>query len=207
MSYPDNEQNLWMSLADLLSNKMEVAALATAIEEKGIYTWDRFGRMIKATKGDANDLYSQARAFDLLTLVYKNAVDAQNNIDSGVGHGARHAVDCFIEDFDGPLVRFGWPSDECPDFEKYKLGHPVPKAVSQARQPDEDGLLGTRERKSLYAIIGALMKKAKMPPEPYLAAKIISDLTSDNNGKCDVSQNCVAEHLKRIQRETDTRQT
>jgi hypothetical protein len=205
MSHPDDERNPWKSLADLLSNKMDVATLATAIEEKGIYTWDRFGRMIEATNGDANDLYSQARVLDLLALVYKNAVDAQNDIDSGVGHDARRDLDGFIEDFDGPLVRFGWPSDECPDFATYKPEHSVPKAISQAGPPDEEGLILTRERKSLEAIIRVLMKEAKMPTEPYKAAKIIADLTSDENGTCEVSQYCVADHLKRIQHKTDAR--
>jgi len=50
MSHPDDERNPWKSLADLLSNKMDVATLVTAIHEKGIRTWDRFERMIKAKK-------------------------------------------------------------------------------------------------------------------------------------------------------------
>ena len=205
MSNPGDERNPWNSLADLLSRKTSVAALATAIEEKEIYTWDRFGRMIKAPKGDANDVYSQARALDLLALVYKNAVDAQNDLDSGVGPEAMHRLDGFIEDFDGPLVRFGWPADKCPDFETYKPEHTAPKTVLQAGLPDEEGLILTRERKSLEAIIRALMKEAKMPNEPYKVAAIISNHTSDENGKCEISQNCVAVHLKRIQRSPDAR--
>ena len=205
MSYPDNERNPWMSLADLLSNKNEVAALATAIEKEGIRTWDRFGRMIEATKSDSDDTYSQARALDLLALVYRGVTKARTDIDAGVGNDARHDLDGFIEDYDGPLVRFGWPSDECPDFATYKPEHSVPKTVLQAGPPDEEGLILTRERKSLEAIIRALMKEAKMPAEPYKAAAIISGQSGNKDGDCEVSLNCVAAHLKRIQRETDTR--
>ena len=50
-----------------------------------------------------------------------------------------------------------------------------------------------------------LMKLAKMPTEPYKAAVIISGQSSDENGKCEVSEKCVGDHLKRIQRQSDTR--
>jgi hypothetical protein len=194
MSYPDNEQNPWKSLADLLINKMDVVTLASAIEEKGIYTWDRFGRMRDATKGDANDLYSKARALDLLALVYKSDIEAHNDIE-------RHDLDEFIEDYDGPLVGFGWPLDECPDFEKYKPEHSMPATVKRAGQPHEDNLLGTRERKSLYAIIRALITIAKIPTDPIIPWKIAESLapeTSPENEKRVLHTNTIANHLKRI---------
>ena len=192
MSYPDDEKNPWKSLADLLAEKMSVAAIATAIEKEGIRTWDRFGRMIGATKGDANDVYSQAEALRLLAIVYNKSIAAQESDYN------QHALESFLEDGDGPLVRFGWPADECPDFGKYKPEHPVPEKIKRSGHPQEGDLLGTRERNSLDAIIRALLKEAEMPPEPYKAGKIISDLTSDENGTCEVSPNCVADHLKRI---------
>jgi hypothetical protein len=192
MSYPNEANNPWKSLAELLSKKTDVAALATAIEKEGIRTWDRFGRMITATEGDANDLYSKARALDLLARVHEVMMDPHPSQDR------LHALDSFLADYDCPLVRFGWPSDECPDVNKYKSEDTVPEKIAQAGLPQDDGLLGTRERNSLYAIIRVLLKEANMPNEPYKAGKIISDLTSDENGKCEVSQNCVAGHLKRM---------
>ncbi|MEO6308627.1 MAG: hypothetical protein ABIO96_00055 [Nitrospiraceae bacterium] len=201
MSHPDDGQNPWRSLADLLSQKMQVAILASAIEKDGIYTWDRFGRMIKAKKDGSDDLYSNGRALDLLALVYRNAIDAQNAIDAGFGHKAMHDLDQFIEDFDSPLVRFGWPSDECPEFETYKPEHSMPKSISKGSPPDEYGPLGPKERTSLYFIIRALMKIGKIqiePLEPYKVAESIVPMTSDENEKGGLSVNTVATHLKRI---------
>jgi hypothetical protein len=193
MSYPNDKVNPWKSLADLLSNKTDVAALATAIEEKGIRTWDRFGRMKEATKGDANDLYSQARALDLLASVHELTIDEQGS------YKKQGELMHLLDDGESPLVRFGWPSDECPDFNKYKPEHTMPKTISQAGQPNEDGLLGTKERKKLYAIIRALMKEANMTTEQlYKTAGMISIATKDANGTPEVSTNCVADHLNRI---------
>lgn len=53
MSAPNDVGNPWLSLADLLRGKIvtkiEVAKLATTIEQFGIQTYDRFGRRILAT--------------------------------------------------------------------------------------------------------------------------------------------------------------
>lgn len=208
MSYPDDERNPWKSLADLLISKTSVAALAGAIEAKDtanpLRTWDRFGRMVDATGGDANDLYSRAHALDLLALVYKSRKEAEEDICTG-NYEAMHYLEEFINDYEGPLVKFGWPSDECPDFEKHKPEYSVPGTVKRAGRLREDDLILTKERKSLETIIRVLLKEAKMPTEPYKAGKIISELTTDENGKCEISQNCVAGHLKRIQDQTDTR--
>ena len=191
MSYPDDKKNPWTSLAELLGKKISVAALATAIEKEGIRTWDRFGRFVKASVGDASDSYSQAQALDLVAHVNKLFEEKQDTYEQ---QGELHR---YLEDYDSPLFRFGWPADECPDFGKYVPAHPVPEEIRRAGQPQAEGLLGTRERNSLYAIIRVLLKEAKMPSEPYKTAEIISSATSYEHGTCEVSRNCVADHLKR----------
>lgn len=204
MSNPNNEQNPWTSLAGLLSPKEEgrvekVATLATAIEKEGIYTWDRFGRMVKAPKGDGSDPYSETTALDLLALVYKNGLEAQDALQSGCGDQLQHELDMFIEDYQSPLVRFGWPSEQCPDFSTYKPSYAMPDVVTKAGQPDEDGVLGKRERTSLDTIIRTLMKMAKLSmdqPEPYKLAGVIAKEIQLNEEK--LSENTIAHHLKRI---------
>jgi len=54
-----SDDNPFLSIGELLG-RISVAALATAIEEHGIYTWDRFGRFQLATETD------KERAFELL---------------------------------------------------------------------------------------------------------------------------------------------
>lgn len=201
---PRDKENPWISLSDLLTRNHGVAAekvatLATAIEKNGIYTWDRFGRMIKATKDDRSNPYSQMKALDLLALVYEGQNEAKEARQSGGGDQLQHELDSFIENYQGPLVRFGWPSKQCPDFTKYKLSSAMPDSVMKAGQPDEDGLLGTRERKSLYVMIRALMQIANIstnPLKPYPIAESLL-ITIDQSGE-ELSKNTIAEHLKRI---------
>ena len=191
----------WMSLADILLEQkpIDVAPLATAIEKKGIYTWDRFGRMIMATKGDGNDSYSQMYALDLLALVYKSYTEATEARDSGDGGEAMFGLDQFIEDYDGPLVRFGWPSDECPNFSEYKPEHSAPRAIVNAGVSSDD-FLTRRERTSLDTIIRALACMNKISEDelkqPYkLAKSIVATIESQDDR---LSENTIADHLKRI---------
>lgn len=106
-----------------------MATLATAIEQHGIYTWDRFGRFGLANDADKN------KALCLLEVQYEWECDA----------GARYSSDprspldqC--KGFDNPFSQFGWPDAVIPDFanlNKSNQDDPLmrPGASTQSEKP------------------------------------------------------------------------
>ncbi len=62
---PNDEDNPFVTLASLIDEKTSIATLASAIEQEGIFTWDKYGRWGKASIDDEN------RALHLLEIYYK----------------------------------------------------------------------------------------------------------------------------------------
>jgi hypothetical protein len=100
----------WTSLL-LCVETYKAKVLATAIEQHGIFVYDRFSRRVAATDGPSSDLDSKNHALDLIASV---AEEERNP-------GPMSSLDHERWDFeDHPLQRFGWPEESLPDLEAIK---------------------------------------------------------------------------------------
>jgi hypothetical protein len=101
------------SISDLLVKGTSVGAIATAIERKGVYTWDRFGRWISAKEenGDADEI--ETKTFILANLSDCYATLVRTGYMPGLlGSGWPETQQCKA------LRYFGWSSAKLPDFER-----------------------------------------------------------------------------------------
>lgn len=85
--------------------------LATAIEQYGIFVYDRFNRRVVAIDGPSSDPNSKNYALDLIASV------AEEERNPGPINSWDHACWEFEEH---PLQRFGWPVGSLPDLEAVK---------------------------------------------------------------------------------------
>ena len=109
----------YITLRELIyDRKLEAAVLATAVERQGIYTWDRFGRFVKF-HDEFEDEYR--KSLDLIARAYSpDPMDSTEELDFEDEYGNNR------------LDAFGWPYDECPDFEKIATTDPL---VTRANPP------------------------------------------------------------------------
>jgi len=148
---PDFSANSWLSLGSLLSSrKVTVAKLATAIENDGIYTWDRFGRFSLANEED------KMKALDLLAEMYSRP-------------GSSVPLEIHDEQADSTFL-FGWAGAVCPDFETIQDSNPKPPLRKSAE---------TNSRRTLLIIIAALAKKANIDLDERGSARKIMELTDE----------------------------
>ena len=73
--------------------------IASAIERDGVYTWDMYGRFIKAS--DKGEINSKTHALELL---------------SGLVGADEGYVEHIYDTFDHPINQYGWMDDKLPDF-------------------------------------------------------------------------------------------
>lgn len=111
--------NSWVSLADILwqpkgSNKpkVTVALLKKIIDAKGIWVRVENGQLIAATVDDEKEFASKARAYKLLDE-YCSELMACHDLPPGV-HPNQDPYRWLGAG--SPLIEFGWPEDEAPDF-------------------------------------------------------------------------------------------
>jgi len=125
------DERLFLSLAHLLNQKISVGTLATAIEEEGVYTWDRFGRFGLAKDED------RSTAFSLLAAMHAWAMDPHVEISDDPRSPLEWAEACQSPDF----YIFGWPVERAPNFEKIRLGQselePRNTASGKRKAPDK----------------------------------------------------------------------
>lgn len=97
--------NKWCALRELLE-KHSPADVASAIERHGIFVFDRYNRIVKASL-ESNDEYSQAKALDLVA-------DWQAELnDPGPVFSWNHER----YEFDThPTQHFGWLESQLPNF-------------------------------------------------------------------------------------------
>jgi hypothetical protein len=132
---PDTEDgNPFMSIAQLMSVSVSIATLATAIEEDGIYTWDRFGRFGKAAETDV------ANALTLLEAQYKWANDPE--VDSR--NDPRSPMEQCEGDWDNPFDRYGWAAEVAPDFDniRHSQFEEEPRKVAKVKRKAPDAFVG-----------------------------------------------------------------
>jgi hypothetical protein len=169
MSAVDGKANPWQSLAKLIQDGIPVATLATAIEEQGIQTFDRFGRRGTAVAGESENKYTVTYALDQLADYH--AVASDHRIERE--HLEVHLKNWF--EGDSPLWDFGWPEDEVPDFDQI-LFEPPPDKVKGAVDFDAVPLL--RRRRTYLTIIAGLCKKCGIDYQARGASVKISEATS-----------------------------
>ena len=100
----------WISLL-LCVETYKANVLATAIEQYGLFVYDRFNRRIAATEGPSSDIYTKNYALDLIA----SAAEEERN------PGPKPSWDHERWEFeDHPLQRFGWPNETLPDLEAIK---------------------------------------------------------------------------------------
>lgn len=150
--------NPFVTLGDLINEDIPIAALATAIEIGGIYSWDRFGRYGKT--GDVN----MAFVLDLLAKQYRWVMDPcverlrdprspleqyeepPNNPDDA-------------EDWVNPFDQFGWMKNERPDFDNIhqpQIENGL-KPVNKAKRKAPDAFVA--------ALVRLLVEIAKRDPD------------------------------------------
>lgn len=127
------EPEQFLSLYDLLADDFKPAVLATAIENNGLYGWDRFGRYgpILAVSIDAQ------LALNALTKVHEAMVDRDPHAQSWDDSIDHYSI----------ISRYGWKQSVLPDLEKIKQG------IVEVQRPQS---LAKFENNSLM-LIGALL--------------------------------------------------
>lgn len=98
----DFEPNPVVSLGDLIRDEISVGALATAIENEGIYCYDRYGRFLTA------DCKAKVEALDLLAEMYAWSIGADED---------RSPLDMDQEQEIWKYEKYGWPVEGVPNFE------------------------------------------------------------------------------------------
>jgi len=114
------ESEQFVNLFELLGDGYQPSVLATAIENNGLYGWDRFGRYgpIKAVSDDAQ------RALNSLANIHDAMVDPDPHAEPW---------DDLI-DHDSIISRYGWMQSMLPDLKKIQEGiveGPRPQSVAK----------------------------------------------------------------------------
>lgn len=111
----DSEDDSVLSLLEILRTGItDIAGLAEAIEKGGVWTKDRFGRLRRATGGDAKENTSKAYALDSLASYYT----AERSAYKYYGPTPTPHEWSLVEQAGQPLKKFGWPKNEVPVFGK-----------------------------------------------------------------------------------------
>jgi hypothetical protein len=167
------------------NRKVTIGLLATAIEDKntGIYTWDRFGRLVKA------DADAEGEILNFLADFYQSEYDFGEFFDDILSpfEGTRdHSVN--------PSIYFGWPSDKIPDFEKLAKQNIAPD-LPDPRHQEKAAI--KRRQDTLLVIIGALCVKAGIKYRERGAAKEIEKIMENNRSRR--TEDTILKVLKKVQ--------
>ena len=104
---PNDEDNPFVTIASLIEEKTSIATLASAIEQEGIFTWDKYGRWGKASIDDEN------RALHLLEIYYKweETPPEEQSHEESLSPMDRRGCS-----WDNEYYYFGWAEKALPDF-------------------------------------------------------------------------------------------
>ena len=171
-SLDEDENNPSISLKKILNHgNVSVATLATAIENNGIYTWDRYGRFKLFQK----DTAEAQQALLLLQNIFEYEIDPSPGKSD-----KQHPLDA-SNDWDDPYWRFGWAMKELPNLKNIKY--------NQLEMLRKETPIGKREKSSYLRIIGALVEyiSGKTPgvdkhPSFENETKLIADLDKFYDG-------------------------
>ncbi len=112
---------------------MTILNLVTAIEQKGIYIWDRFDRLKPATDADKKS------ALELLGQQYDWMNDPQAVARMPISplemaYANKHSGD---DDRYNPFDDFGWPKNVLPEFEKIQESIATNSVTEAEKTPAE----------------------------------------------------------------------
>lgn len=144
VTYSLNKNNRvnFNTLGQLISQDISIPTLVTAIEKEGIYTIDRFGRLVKAC--DTNHVF----VLNLLAKQYKWTIDpcVERFTDP------RSPLEKYeeppntpddAEDWENPFDQFGWSADVLPNFENIFQSQieAEPKSLNMAKRKAPDAFV------------------------------------------------------------------
>jgi hypothetical protein len=145
-----NNQAKFITLGQLILQKISIRTLATGIENEGIYTWDRFDRL--AVTCETN----KAFILDLLADQYKYETHFGAYVERNgtplsplekyelVPQSAEEAKDW---DWDNPFDQFGWPADALPNFNNPQAQNEcVSKKIAANSSEENETPEGRRKR-------------------------------------------------------------
>ncbi len=128
---PNDEDNPFLILGYLLDRNVSVATLASAIEQDGIYTWDRFGRF------GLTDMEGKAEALHLLEIHHKWESTPPQERSYEESRSPMEQWECV---WDNAYAHFGWATKVAPDFDKILHAQPevptIPGVKIKRKAPD-----------------------------------------------------------------------
>ncbi len=132
-------------LADAL-REHSPGAVATALENKGCYGYDRFGRIVHLEGALIEPVLALvAHFYQAVTDWYK---DEKNYCSETGTYFPAPDDDCFEEPDDSDFWKYGWPTDK--DIPIFTDSTPIRKNALSEKP------LRTRERENLYVLIIAM---------------------------------------------------
>ncbi len=168
MSAPNETNNPWVTLAELLKSGVSEAILANTIERDGVQTYDRFGRRrVAAIVDEFECTATKARALDLLADHYSYLTNAQMPDEL--------ASDALFQE-EPDFYKFGWPKDELPNF--YTINsEEVPKIVKKPKQIILASNAALQQHKNYLVVIAALFNFQGIAyDDSHITSRIVSHL-------------------------------
>ena len=176
----NQENNSFISLRDLLgrshifknsSRVVSIADLASAIEQSGIYTWDKYGRC-KLFKKDDPEIQ---KALTLLERIYSFESDFEPKDEL-------HPLELTEDDPDDPYCSFGWENSSLPDFDSIHTSRAeINKKVQINNQRTDANNLNIIA--SLLAYIKGEMKGIDKHPSFESEALLIKEIEAEYSRK------------------------
>ena len=184
----------FISLIELLDRPLciTIGQIATAIENRGVYGWDRFGRFAKSDKKNA----IKENALDALAKLWREQQaweEDPKNWDPEEGWIDEFPLNDLHIEGSHPLQFFGWPNAQLPPFH----------AAEGAQSPAPPSLLGFSPR-ALYNITGALLRVALSKRErPMTEAQLINHLVETYKPAHGISKSNLEKQFSKAKRSLD----
>ena len=142
---PDDETNTFQTFRLLLSSKFNISVqtLATAVEQFGVYSWDRFGRFRHF--GAETDIGEKG-----LSLLASICEFEKNYGGSEDDHN--HPLNS-LDQWNDPYWAYGWAQAVTPDFCEIELGNTLVSVPNKGKGP------ASRREDTKLLVIAALCEK------------------------------------------------
>lgn len=149
MSDPDRKGNPFISLLALSDQwSVKTSTLATVIEAHGCTGWDRYGRFVRAKAGDGLAL----AALDVLAALHDMYVEVEEKLPGFYEYWETKAGKA--------ASNYGWPTDECPDFDAIDAGPQQPPQEPHGKR-----------RNTYHRVLLALLAHAGITPGKHGAVQ------------------------------------
>lgn len=146
-----DEQPVFKALWHLIGReKIAIGILATAIEEKGVQGWDRFGRFktFKADSSDPEIAEKYNKVLDTLAEQHEWDQDPQPDYDS---RSPMEEADAFPDLAN--WLNFGWLENDLPNFSEFSS-----ESASQPAAPQKPSNVNNKGEHHSMRLIAALLE-------------------------------------------------